>query len=159
MRAPFLAPPKDRNNTRLAVTIVVGVVVLALCGIGALFGLGGLLSWFERDMNDKAQVAATAFLGEIEAGDFDGAYQSMCPEARDAVSPQVFQSEWVLLFPPGTKYGLDRLSYDEDGNQFVPVVLTGGAEQKRSVDLHMKSEPAESEDDQAGMSVCGWVAY
>ncbi|GIG66507.1 hypothetical protein [Phytomonospora endophytica] len=159
VRAPFLAPPKDRNNTRLAITIVVGVLALAVCGAGTLLGLTGLFSWFERDMNEKAQAAVTAFLDDVSAGDFDSAYQQMCVEAQQEITRPQFQAEWELLLPSDGRYGLQRTAYDADGLTYVPVAITKSSGGRWSVDVYVVSEPAQSKDEQAGMSVCGWLTH
>ena len=159
VRAPFLAPPKDRNNTRLAVTIVVGVLALAVCGVGSIFGLTGLFSWLDREMNDKAQSTVTAFLTDVSEGDYDTAYQQMCVEAHQQISPQAFASEWQVILPPGADFGLHRMTYDSDGLTYVPAVVDGGPMGKWTVDVYVVSEPAESEDEEAGMSVCGRITH
>ena len=159
VRVPFLAPPKDRNNTRLAVTIVVGVLALAICGVGSIFGLTGLFSWLDREMNDKAQTTVTAFLTDVSAGDYDAAYQRMCVEAHQEISPEAFQSEWQVILPPDSTFGLQHMTYDTDGLTYVPAVVDGGPTGKWTVDVYVVSEPAASENEEAGMSVCGWITH
>ncbi|GLZ79404.1 hypothetical protein Afil01_42110 [Actinorhabdospora filicis] len=155
VRVPFLAPPRERNNTRIAVTVLVGVVLLAVCGAGALFGGAGLMDWLGKELNTKARASATAFMDAVVAGETRKAYDSTCADLRAQVSAAEFEVFWGEVAPEGSRYGLSDLETDGE-YQWIPVTiqLEGGGGGK--IRLYFLLEAAQNEEEQARMEVCGW---
>lgn len=155
VRVPFLAPPRERNNTRIAVTVLIGVVLLAVCGAGALFGGAGLVSWLNEEMNAKARESATVFMDAVVAGDTHTAYESTCRELRVKVPEAEFDAFWGSFAPEGSRYGLSDLETDGE-YQWIPVTLHLAGGGGRTVRLYFVLEAAQTEEEQARMEVCGW---
>ncbi|MEH1168072.1 hypothetical protein V6V47_22075 [Micromonospora sp. CPCC 205539] len=81
---PMPVPTPKASRTTRTVLIVVAVV-LALC---CLCGVGGG-TWLYRTYNNAAgpaREATTAYLDDLMAANYDGAYGRLCQKSRDAVT-------------------------------------------------------------------------
>jgi hypothetical protein len=73
-------PPPKRGNTTKIVLIVVGVVLLLCCGGAAV---GGFALYRGVSQATGPVLASTnAFLGHLEAGENDAAYDGLCTSTR-----------------------------------------------------------------------------
>jgi len=62
--------------------VIVASVVVVLCGAGAAVG-GFALYRSIHGSNDAARAAVGAFLGGLETGELDSAYDQFCARTRD----------------------------------------------------------------------------
>ncbi|MFG2040888.1 hypothetical protein [Dactylosporangium sp. NPDC048998] len=76
--APFAAPPRDRDLRGLWIGLGVGGVVLVLCCIAGIVGIGFLLPY--ADSLGKSQVASVVenYLTAVRDEDFAGARRQLC---------------------------------------------------------------------------------
>jgi hypothetical protein len=83
----------DRKPSRTTRTVLIIVaVVLAVCCLG---GLGGGF-WLYRTYNDNAgpaRNATVAYIDDVRAGNYQGAYGRLCKEVRDGTS----QEEYIRI--------------------------------------------------------------
>jgi len=84
---PPAPPVKPRNNTR-TVLIVVGIV-LGFCCIGGIVGGVVLFRGVSQSVG-PAQDAATAYVDDIIADDYTGAYNRLCGKMRGRMSEADF---------------------------------------------------------------------
>ncbi len=83
---PFPAPPIEGRGKRVgtSVGIVAGIVVL-VCGVGAVAGVG-LLTSITGALDEQADVVVSHYLDDLRERDFDGAYEQLCQDAQDSES-------------------------------------------------------------------------
>ncbi|WP_238013135.1 DUF4878 domain-containing protein [Dactylosporangium sp. AC04546] len=80
--------PPRRNRTLRTVLIVVGAL-LAVCCVGG--GVGGYLLFRNvKDAIGPVRVAAEAFVTQLEAGNTDAAYDSLCEGTRRQYTRDAF---------------------------------------------------------------------
>ena len=148
---PFAAPPRDRDGTRLAVTIIVSALaVVLLCG-GGLVGFTVTSIAAGEAMLDRSTEAADTFMGDIVEGRYQDAYDSLCSSAVDdgVLTPAAFESEWDAL---GISRYEVRQPFDKmDGSIGVPVEAssTDGGQWVIALTVVLDSTTM-------GMSVCAW---
>jgi hypothetical protein len=75
--------PKPRNTLRI-VLIVVGAV-LAVCCLGGVAGGFFLFRTYSNNAG-PARDATTAYVDDVRAGDYPGAYGMLCQKMRDTMS-------------------------------------------------------------------------
>lgn len=85
---PMLAPTPKPNRTTRTVLIVIAVVlgVCCLCGLGGGF-------WLYRTYDNTAgpaRDATTAYVDDVRAGNYQGAYGRLCEEVRDATTREEY---------------------------------------------------------------------
>ncbi|MDI6098222.1 hypothetical protein QLQ12_06355 [Actinoplanes sp. NEAU-A12] len=117
---PFPAPPVEGRGKRVSTSlgIVAGVVVL-VCGVGAVAGVGFLTS-FTSALGEQAEVTVGRYLADLRERDFDGAYQQLCQEARDDESQADYAAR-MAGFEPFVSFEVGELDLVKST---VPVSLT-----------------------------------
>ncbi len=90
VQAPFPAPPTERDRKRLWITIGIALAVVALCGGGALAGIGGLVYWANQETTTKSRAAVAAYLDAMVRGDYRAAYGEQCSVLRDQETASEF---------------------------------------------------------------------
>ena len=89
---PGYPPPKSRHGWIIGLTIGT-VLLLCLCGVGVIGGLGYL--GYRLDRTD-AVAALTQYLEEIRDQNYEAAYDRLCDEAKAGAS----RAEYGQHFPP-----------------------------------------------------------
>ncbi|MFE0528330.1 nuclear transport factor 2 family protein [Micromonospora parva] len=85
---PMMVPGPRSNRTLRTVLIVVGALLAVCCVVGTCVGL-----WLYRSVKDSvepARVATTAFLDDVQAGNYPGAYGQLCDRVRDTMTQEDF---------------------------------------------------------------------
>jgi hypothetical protein len=84
--APFAAPPRDRDLRGLWIGLGVGGLVLVLCCVGSIVGVGFLLPY--ADSLGKAQVAAVVedYLTALRSEDYATARRQLCDDEQETHS-------------------------------------------------------------------------
>ncbi|MGW3856896.1 Rv0361 family membrane protein [Micromonospora arida] len=85
---PMMVPDPRPNRTLRAVLIVVGALLALCCVIGTCGGL-----WLYRSIKNSiepAGAAATAFVDDVQAGNYPGAYGRLCDRVRDGMTQEEF---------------------------------------------------------------------
>ncbi|WBB65541.1 DUF4878 domain-containing protein [Micromonospora sp. WMMD812] len=85
---PILVTEQRPRRTGRTVLIVVAVI-LALCCVGGAVG-GFFLYGFYRDNAGPAREAATTYVDDVRAGNYQVAYGRLCTEARAATTQEEF---------------------------------------------------------------------
>ncbi|BEL09367.1 hypothetical protein Q0Z83_075580 [Actinoplanes sichuanensis] len=131
---PFPAPPVEGRGKRVgtSVGIVAGIVVL-VCGVGAVAGIG-LMTSITSALDEQADVVVGHYLDDIQERDFDGAYQQLCQDARDVETPSEF-AERMESTEPFQSYRLGDLSWGVRLTLPVDIVYSGGGSQRLEAEL------------------------
>lgn len=91
VQPPFVAPPTDGTRRRrwIAVGISAGVAVF-LCIAGAA-GLGGLLVFGTRALQEQAQARVEEYLTALREAEYQQAYGLLCDGLQASTSPAQFE--------------------------------------------------------------------
>ncbi|MFE9918013.1 hypothetical protein ACFYPG_22910 [Micromonospora sp. NPDC005553] len=85
---PTMVPGPRPNRTLRTVLIVVGALLAVCCVIGTCVAL-----WLYRSVKDTVEPvrgAATAYLDDVQAGNYAGAYGRLCDRVRDTMPQEDF---------------------------------------------------------------------
>ncbi len=82
VRPPFIAPPTDGTRQRRGWAVTLAVLAAVLCCAGGAAGFGALVVFGNQKVIDEARSTVTDYLSAIEDGDFDSAYELLCPRER-----------------------------------------------------------------------------
>jgi hypothetical protein len=93
VRAPFAAPPTERNRKRMWIMLGVGAVLLVLCCGGGVFGFGAMVYSQAHALPVQARTVVTRYLDALRAGDYGGAYDQLCGQVRDRVTEESFAAD------------------------------------------------------------------
>ena len=80
---PFAAPPTDRSYATLWIGLGVGALVLVLCCVGGIFGLGALAATGVAQVKAEARTTVTRYLTALKEQRYDAAYSQLCPDLAD----------------------------------------------------------------------------
>lgn len=91
---PFAAPPRDRDLKGLWIGLGVGGLVLALCCVGGVLGIGFLIPY--ADDLGKGQVAAVVkeYLTALQEEDYAQAHDYLCPTEQRSHSVSWFEDHY-----------------------------------------------------------------
>jgi len=76
---PFAAPPTDRNRAALWIGLGVGALVLVLCCVGGVVGVGLLINSGVNQIRSDARAVVTTYLTALQTHHYDDAYDQLCP--------------------------------------------------------------------------------
>ncbi|MGW3788677.1 Rv0361 family membrane protein [Micromonospora chokoriensis] len=85
---PMMVARQKPNRTTRTVLIVVAAVLVVCCAVGACGGF-----WFYRSVKEAvepARAATVAFLDDVQAGNYPGAYGRLCDEVRETMTLEEF---------------------------------------------------------------------
>ncbi|MBQ1037316.1 hypothetical protein [Micromonospora sp. C81] len=85
---PMMVPSRKPNRTTRTVLIVVGVVLTVCCVVGVCGGF-----WFYRSIKDAVKpvrVATAAYIDDVQAGNYPGAYGRLCGKVRETMTQADF---------------------------------------------------------------------
>lgn len=107
---PFPAPPTDRSRKSLWIGLGIGSIVLVLCCVGGIVGLGALVISTTNEFKADATEVTTQYLDALVARDYDGAYALLCSAItqrqtraefaaarRDAAHPRSYELEEPIV--------------------------------------------------------------
>jgi hypothetical protein len=99
---PYVPQPPPTKSNWWKILIAVGAVVALLCCVGAV-GLGIWGYNKVKDVAGPAQDAASAYLSDVEAGNYGAAYNRLCANAKRQLTAQQFAQAQSML-PKITKH-------------------------------------------------------
>jgi hypothetical protein len=108
---PFAAPPADRNKRGLWMGLVVGGVLLVVCCVGGVFGIGVLLVSSTEQARREATATVERYLNAVIAQEWEQAHQELCSRLAARVSPSELAAEERRQ--PFTQYILDEPTLSE----------------------------------------------
>ncbi|GIF37419.1 hypothetical protein [Actinoplanes xinjiangensis] len=131
---PFPAPPVEGRGKRvgMSVGIVAGIVVL-VCGVGAVAGIG-LATSVTNALDEQADVVVSNYLDDLRERDFDGAYEQLCQDAQDAESLTDFTAR-MSDTEPFDSYRVGDLSMGVRLTVPVEIVYPDGDSTRLQADL------------------------
>jgi hypothetical protein len=88
---PFAVPPRDRDNKRLWIGLGIGGLVLVLCCVGGIAGIGVLAAGGDSIAKSQASSVVRTFLEAIGNEDYPEAYGQICDEITEKVSLDDFE--------------------------------------------------------------------
>jgi hypothetical protein len=125
VRAPFAAPPSERDRKRLWISLVLGGVLLLLCCGGGIAGFSALVVATEKSLPVEATSVVTRYLEGLRSENYQQAYDQLCGAHQQGESLQEFAAH-QRLSPRPTEWALGdpRLGQNE---VFVPahIYLSG----------------------------------
>jgi hypothetical protein len=90
---PFAAPPTDRNRRGLWIGLGIGGLVLLLCCVGGVFGIGVLYVGATDQAKRQATAVVQAHLDALIDGDFRTAHDQFCDELARDISRDELQQQ------------------------------------------------------------------
>jgi hypothetical protein len=148
VRAPFAAPPTERDRKRLWIGLGIGAALLVLCCGGGIVGFGALVVAQNRALPREAVSVVDTYLRDLRDENYRGAYEQLCGQERENRSLDEFtvrqRAEPAIN---GWQIGQPRIGQSA---VFVPVSIdrSDGGSDSRDFTL--------VEDQQAGgLRICG----
>ena len=83
---PFTAPPTDRDNRSLLISLGVSALLLVVCCVGGLVGVGVLFAGGVQEAKAQAQSTVDQYLTALRRSDYRGAYQLLCQDLTEGES-------------------------------------------------------------------------
>ena len=107
---PFAAPPRDRDRKSLWIGLGVGGLLLVLCCVGGVLGIGVLASGSEDILRSEATSVVDTYLGALRRENYREAYDQLCSDVTSNLSYQGFQRR--VSDPALINYRIDSLVID-----------------------------------------------
>lgn len=131
VRAPFAAPPSERDRRRMWIGIGIGAVLLVLCCGGGIVGFGALVVARARALPAEAVTVVERYLKGLHDGDFEQAYDQLCGQLRDRETLDRFTARQRGL-PHVDSYTIGSASVTSNEVIVPAVVEAGGERQSRT---------------------------
>ncbi len=96
---PFAVPPRDRDSKRLWIGLGIGGLVLVLCCVGGIAGIGVLAAGGDSIARSQASSVVRTFLEAIQQEKYSDAYAEICDQITEKVTLADFERA----------YGADKL--------------------------------------------------
>ena len=109
---PFAAPPRDRDNKSLWIGLGVGGLLLVLCCVGGVFGIGVLASGGEDLLRSEATSVVSTYLDALRKENYPKAYDQLCSDVTSRLSLEGFESR--VSDPPVVGYSIDSVELDQE---------------------------------------------
>jgi hypothetical protein len=110
--APFAAPPRDRDNKSLWIGLGAGGLLLVLCCVGGIFGIGLLASGGEELVRSQATAVVGTYLEALRKESYPEAYDLLCSDVTSSLSLEGFEAR--MSDPPLVAYRIDSVALDQD---------------------------------------------
>jgi hypothetical protein len=141
---PFAAPPTERDPGTFAMRLIFGILGGVLLIAAVLVALVVAVVQLGQSVLDRIEETAEAFMTDIAAEDWDGAYEQLCADLRERGEVGDYSRSWSGW---DTEEWRLRPPRDTFEGTFVPVELGDGS----IIELTIVAE-----GDELGMAVCGW---
>jgi hypothetical protein len=83
VRAPFAAPPTERDRRRLWTGIGIGALLFVLCCGGGIIGFGTLVVAQTRALPNEAVAVVTRYLEGLRDEDYAQSYDLLCGSTQE----------------------------------------------------------------------------
>jgi hypothetical protein len=143
VRAPFAAPPSERDRKRMWIGLTLGAVLLVVCCGGGIVAFIGLVVAQNRAIPAEASAVVDRYLTALRDEHYQDAYDLLCGDARNTYHYD-FYVQRVRSQPPVRDWTIER-------------VLVAGAEVRVDVELDPSGAWSYTlvEDQQAGgLRIC-----
>jgi len=147
VRAPFAAPPTERDRKRMWIGLGAGAAALLVCCVGGVLGFAGLVVAQNRAIPREAVSVVDQYLRGLRDRNYPDAYSELCGRVRGQESLTEFTARHEQ------EAGIDSWTIDQPRTVgttvLVPVSLelTGGPQQ-RTYTLVQDSQAG-------GLRICG----
>lgn len=121
---PFAAPPTDRNRRGLWIGLIAGGLLLVLCCVGGVFGIGVLVVGSTEQAKNQAEATVRTYLDAVQAEDWDLAHEQLCSRLAAQVSPDELASRESRQ--PFTSYRLDEATLSESIDVLARLQTSAG---------------------------------
>lgn len=88
---PFAVPPRDRDSKRLWIGLGIGGLLLVLCCVGGIAGIGVLAAGGDSIARSQATSVVGTFLEAIKQEKYSDAYAELCDQITAKVSLADFE--------------------------------------------------------------------
>jgi hypothetical protein len=130
---PFAAPPRDRDNKSLWIGLGVGGLLLILCCVGGIFGVGLLASGSDGLVRSQATSVVTTYLDALRRQDYPQAYNQLCTDLTSKLSLEGFESR--VSQPRVVAFSVDTVTISQDIVVDATVEREGRSPQSQSFPL------------------------
>lgn len=131
MQPPFVAPPTDRDNRRLWITIALSALLLLVCCGGGIAGVVTVVYTTYQDLEREARRTVTTYLTALRDQDWGAAYAELCQPARERETAAEFAGR-VSARPKVTAFTLGQTVINNDEvEQNATVTRDSGPQQVR----------------------------
>ncbi len=125
---PFAAPPTDKNNRGLWIGLIAGGLLLVLCCVGGVFGIGVLVVGSTEQAKNQARVAVEIYLDAVQAEEWETAHQELCSQLAAQVSPSQLAARERRQ--PFSSYRLDEATLSDTVNVVAHLQTSSGEVQR-----------------------------
>lgn len=116
---PFAAPPTERDSKRLWITLGVAGLLVILCVVGAVGGLGYVVAT-SRGSASQATDRVNSYLNALQNRDYPTAYDQLCADLRKQRTEAQFEREQRSQ-PDISSYQIGTAEPTDSGGYTVPA--------------------------------------
>src|SRR4051812_773321 len=91
---PFAVPPRDRDNKRLWIGLGIGGLVVVLCCVGGVLGIGVIASGGEDLVRGQAGSVVRTYLDALAEQSYTDAYDQLCNKITDRLPRRDFEVQY-----------------------------------------------------------------
>lgn len=145
---PFIVPPTQRDGKRMWIGIGIGVVMVLLCCVGGLIGIGVLLAGSAQQMESQAVDVVDEYLNALQEEKYSVAYGLLCEDLADKQSLHSFSQK--AKEDPIVSYSIHSgVSTDEDTADLIVGATVVSETQGSSVRQYVVTGTV------GAMTICG----
>jgi hypothetical protein len=122
--APFSSPPRDRDLRGLWWGLGIGGVVLVLCCVGGVVGIGFAIPYLNSIAQTQVSAVVEDYLTDLKNEDFPSARRLLCEPEQRAHSLGWFEDHFGTARVTEFTVDADRVSFDPE--IVVPARVTEG---------------------------------
>jgi hypothetical protein len=147
VRAPFAAPPTERDRRRLWISLTIGAVLLLLCCGGGIVGFGALVVTTNKEIPVEARNVVNTYLSGLRDGDYRKSYDQLCADVQNRESEDDFAAR-VRAEPAVTSWTIDDV-------QVQPDTVTVETRRELSSGEDLRTYTLVSDQQAGGLRICG----
>jgi hypothetical protein len=146
---PFAAPPSDKNKRGLWIGLGVGGLVLVLCCIGSVVGIGVVIAGGVETTKRQATTLATEYLKRVQGEDYGAARALMCKPLQEKLSTTQLAARYRDR--PFDSFRVGEPSLTGSEISIVATLVTGGGDVTETYYFASADDPTP----ESTLSICG----
>jgi hypothetical protein len=128
---PFAAPPTDRDPKTVWIRVGVSALLLLLCCVGGIGGLGVVLAGTSKQLEAQARTVVGEYLGDLRDDDYSSAYDLLCQSTTDSLTKEAFTVRERRR--QVTDYTVDSVQSDSQLVVTATVITEQGSNERKYV--------------------------
>jgi hypothetical protein len=141
---PFAAPPRDRDNKRLWIGLGVSGLVIVLCCVGGILGIGVIASGSEDLVRGQASSVVRTYLEALQEQSYADAYDQLCDKITQNLSRRDFEVQ--VGRPAVTGYTIGEVEVT------TPIIVNASVTQSGRAAVNHRYEIVQSG---TALQICG----